>query len=193
GVNGDHFEVLTVRDALTVSPVFEAALRERVNRLADFQSEHFGRVRGVERAGKSIPRVAVVSDHVPGVRLSTILAAAERHLLPIEMNAALCLLRQLVHAIAVLHDKAPDVCHGTVGPERIVITEHARLVVVEYVLGSAIEQLRYSNKQYWESLRVPLAKTFGMPHLDRRTDVTQVGATALALVIGRPLRDNEFP
>ena len=32
-----------------------------------------------------------------------------------------------------------------------------------------------------------------MPHLDRRTDVTQVGATALALVIGRPLADDEFP
>ena len=134
-----------------------------------------------------------MSDHVPGVRLSTILAAAERHLLPIEMNAALCLLRQLVHAIAVLHDKAPDVCHGTVGPERVIVTPHARLVVVEYVFGSAIEQLRLSNKQYWEDLRVPLQKTFGMPHLDRRTDVTQVGATALALVIGRPLADNEFP
>ena len=109
------------------------------------------------------------------------------------MNAALCLLRQLVHAIAVLHDKAPDVCHGTVGPERVIVTPHARLVVVEYVFGSAIEQLRLSNKQYWEDLRVPLQKTFGMPHLDRRTDVTQVGATALALVIGRPLADNEFP
>ncbi len=135
----------------------------------------------------------VVSDHVPGVRLSTILAAAETHLLPVEMNAALCLLRQLVHAVAVLHDKAPDVCHGAIGPERIIVTPHARLVLVEYVLGSAIEQLRYSNKQYWQDLRVPLPRTFGMPHLDRRTDVTQVGATALALVIGRPLADDEFP
>ena len=97
-----------------------------------------------------------MSDHVPGVRLSTVLAAAERHLLPVEMNAALCLLRQLVHAVAVLHDKAPDVCHGAIGPERIIVTPHARLVVVEYVLGSAIEQLRYSNKQYWQELRVPL-------------------------------------
>jgi len=32
-----------------------------------------------------------------------------------------------------------------------------------------------------------------MPHLDRRTDVTQVGATALALIIGRSLADDEFP
>ena len=193
GVNGDHFEVLTLRDELTASAVVEAALRDRANRLADFQSEHFGRVRGVERAGKAVPRVMVVSDHVPGVRLSKILAAAETHLLPVEMHAALCLLRQLVHAVAVLHDKAPDVCHGAIGPERIIVTPNGRLVLVDYVLGSAIEQLRYSNKQYWQGLRVPLPKTFGMPHLDRRTDVTQVGATALALILGRPLADEEYP
>jgi hypothetical protein len=193
GASGDQFEILTLRDELTISPVVEAALRDRVGRLADFQSEHFSRVRGVERAGKSVPRLVMVSDHVPGVRLSTILAAAERHLLPVEMNAALCLLRQLVHAIAVLHDKAPDVCHGAIGPERLIVTPQARLVVAEYVLGSAIEQLRYSNKQYWQDLRVPIPRSFGMPHLDRRTDVTQVGATALALVIGRPLAEEEFP
>ena len=193
GVNGDQFEVLTLRDELTASAVVEAALRDRANRLADFQSEHFGRVRGVERAGKAVPRLMVVSDHVPGVRLSKILAAAETHLLPVEMHAALCLLRQLVHAVAVLHDKAPDVCHGAIGPERIIVTPNGRLVLVDYVLGSAIEQLRYSNKQYWQGLRVPLPKTFGMPHLDRRTDVTQVGATALALILGRPLADEEYP
>ena len=193
GVNGDQFEVLTLRDQLTQSAVVEAALRDRIARLADFQSEHFGHVHGVERAGKAATRVMVVSDHVPGVRLSKILAAAETHLLPVEMHAALCLLRQLVHAVAILHDKAPDVCHGAIGPERIIVTPNARLVLVEYVLGSAIEQLRYSNKQYWQDLRVPLPRTFGMPHLDRRTDVTQVGATALALIIGRSLADDEYP
>ncbi len=192
-VNGDQFEVLTLRDELTTTAVVEAAVSDRVGRLKDFQSEHFGRVRGVEKSGKGVSRLVVVSNHVPGVRLATILAAAERHLLPIEIDAALCLLRQLVHAIAVLHDKAPDICHGAIGPERLIITPHARLVVVEYVFGSAIEQLRYSGKQYWQDLRVPIPRSFGMPHLDRRTDVMQVGATALALVIGRPLAEDEFP
>ncbi|HZL95978.1 MAG TPA: PEGA domain-containing protein, partial [Vicinamibacterales bacterium] len=44
-----------------------------------------------------------------------------------------------------------------------------------------------------QGLHVPLPKTFGMPHLDRRTDVTQVGATALALILGRPLAAEEYP
>ena len=193
GVNGDQFEALTLRDELMAAAVVEAAVSDRVGRLADFQSEHFSRVRGLQKTGKAIPKLVVVSDHVPGIRLSTILAVAERQLIPIEINAALCLLRQLVHAIAVLHDKAPDVSHGAIGPERLIITPHARLVVAEYVFGSAIEQLRYSNKQYWQQLRVPIPRSFGMPHLDRRTDVMQVGATALALVVGRPLAEDEFP
>ena len=193
GIGGDPLEILTLREELTAIPTFETKLRDRVSRLADFHSEHFARVRGVEKLGKGGSRVALVSDHIPGVRLSQILEVAESRLLPVETNAALCLMRQLVHAVAVLHDKAPDLCHGTIGPERLVITPLARLVVVEHVLGSAIEQLRYSNKQYWQQLRVPLQRTLGVPHFDRRSDVTQVGATALALIIGRPLADDEFP
>jgi len=189
----EALEVLTFREELTAISSFEPALRDRVNRLADFHSEHFARVRGVEKVSKGGSRLALVSDHVPGIRLSEILSVAESQLLSIETNASLCVLRQLVHAIAVLHDKAPDYCHGTIGPERLVITPHARLIVVEHVLGSAVEQLRYSNKHYWQKLRVPLPRTLGLPHFDRRSDVTQIGATALALIIGRPLADDEFP
>ena len=69
GVNGDHFEVLTLRAELTASAVVEAAISDRVGRLKDFHSEHFGRVRGVERSGNAVSRLAVVSDHVPGIRL----------------------------------------------------------------------------------------------------------------------------
>ena len=192
GVDGGAVEVLTLREKLTAVATFEPKLRERVRRLADFHSEHYGRVCGVESL-KGGGRLALVSERVPGVRLSEMLAAAESRLLPVETNAALCLIRQLVHAVAVLHDKAPDLCHGAIGPERVVITPQARLVVVEHVLGSAIEHLRYSNKQYWQELRVPLQRTLGLPHFDRRSDVTQVGATSLALIIGRPLADDEFP
>jgi serine/threonine protein kinase len=191
-VDGAPLEVLALRDELTANASFELALRDRVNRLAEFESEHYARVRAVERIGKG-SRLALISDRVQGVRLSEILSAAESRLLPVETDAALCLLRQLVHAISVLHDKAPELCHGAIGPERLIVTPAGRLMVVEYVLGSAIEQLRLSNKHYWQRLRVPLPRTLGMPHFDRRSDVTQIGATALALVIGRPLAEDEFP
>jgi len=122
-----------------------------------------------------------------------VLAFAESRLLPIETNAALCLIRQLIHALALLHQKMPDVCHGAVGPERIIVTPQARLVLVEHVLGAALDQLHYTHEQYWKTLRIPLARTGSGPQFDRRSDITQAGVTALALIIGRPIAEDDYP
>jgi len=189
----ESLELLALREELTAVSSFEFALRDRVSRLSSFQSEHYGRVRGVERIGKSGPTLAIVSEHVPGVRLSEVLAFAESRLLPIETNAALCLIRQLIHALALLHQKMPDVCHGAVGPERIIVTPQARLVLVEHVLGAALDQLHYTHEQYWKTLRIPLARTGSGPQFDRRSDITQAGVTALALIIGRPIAEDDYP
>jgi serine/threonine protein kinase len=188
----EPLELLALHDELTAVSSFEFALRDRVSRLSSFQSEHFPRVRGVERIGKAAT-LAVVSEHVQGDRLSQILEFAETQLLPIETDAALCLIRQLVHAVSVLHQKAPDLCHGAIGPERLVVTPQARLMIVEHVLGSALEQLHYSHEQYWMSLRIPLPRVGSGPHFDRRTDVTQAGITALALIVGRQIAEDEYP
>jgi hypothetical protein len=189
----EPLEFLALREELTAVSSFEFALRDRVSRLSSFQSEHYGRVRGVERIGKTGTMLAIVSDHVPGVRLSEILTFAESRLLPIETNAALCLIRQLIHALALLHQKMPDVCHGSVGPERIVVTPQARLVLVEHVLGAALDQLHYTHEQYWKALRIPLPRTGSGPQFDRRSDITQAGVTALALIIGRPIAEDDYP
>jgi PEGA domain len=66
-------------------------------------------------------------------------------------------------------------------------------VIAEYVLGAALEQLRFSRERYWKELRVPLPPSSALPRFDHRADVTQIGAVALALVIGRLLREDEFP
>jgi hypothetical protein len=192
-VSNEPLELLALREELTAVSSFEFALRDRVSRLSAFQSEHYGRVRGVERVGKTGTTLAIVSEHVQGVRLSEILAFAESRLLPIETNAALCLIRQLIHALALLHQKMPDVCHGAVGPERIVVTPQARLVLVEQVLGAALDQLHYTHEQYWKTLRIPLPRTGSGPQFDRRSDITQAGVTALALIIGRPIAEDDYP
>ena len=192
-VTNEPLELLALREELTAVSSFEFALRDRVSRLASFQSEHYARVRGVERIGKTGTTLAIVSEHMPGVRLSEILAFAESRLLPIETDAALCLIRQLIHALALLHQKMPDVCHGAVGPERIIITPQARLVLVEHVLGAALDQLHYTHEQYWKTLRIPLPRTGSGPQFDRRSDITQAGVTALALIIGRPIAEDDYP
>src|SRR5688572_15940948 len=193
GAGNQPLEVLILHEELTAVPAFEASLRERLEHLAGFQHPAFTRVRGAGRLTKGQARLIIASDHVPGVRLSEILTAAEQRLIPLEIDAALCLLRQIVPAIAALHAKAPDACHGALAPERIILTPDARAIIVEHVYGSALEQLRFSHGRYWKELRIPLPLTGGLPRFDRRADVTQIGALALALILGRPLGDDEYP
>jgi hypothetical protein len=189
----ETLEVLCLRGELTAVPSFEFALRERVSRLANFRHAYFARVRSVDRLNDQRSTLALVSDQTPGVRLSDLIAVAELAHLALDINAALCLIRQLVPAVAMLHENARDTAHGAIAPERIVIGPNARLVIVEHVMGAALEQLRFSHEQYWKDLRIAMPRSAGAAHFDHRADITQVGVVALSLILGRPLRDDEYP
>lgn len=174
-------------------PSFEFALRERVSRLSGFRHPSYAVVRGIERTGTGAQQLTVVSDEVQGVRLSDLLeASASRHL-PIDIGAALGLVRQLVSAVAILHETVRDAAHGALGSERLILTPNGRLVIVEHVLGSALEQLLFSRERYWTELKIALPRTAGLPRFDHLTDVTQIGVVALSLMIGRRIQDDEYP
>jgi len=190
---GEVVQVLRLNLALTAVPSFEFALRERVARLANFRHGYYARVRRVDRAPGHTTALSVVSDHVEGTRLSDILRmAGERHL-HLDTNAALCLVRQLVPALAVLHENARDVAHGLVAPERLIVTPHARLVIAEHVLGGAIEQMQYGRERLWHEFRVAMPPSAGIPRFDQRSDVAGLGVVALALILGRPIASDEYP
>ena len=186
-------ELLRLREELALLPACEFALRERTARLANFRHTCFTRVRRIDRTAAPDARLIVVSEHVPGTRLSEILADTERHGLDLDINAALCLLRQLLGAVALLHENVRSVAHGALGPDRVVVTADARVVVVEHVLGSALERLELTRERLWRDFTIAVPPSAGVPRFDQRADVTQVGLTALSLVFGRPLRTEEFP
>jgi len=186
----EPLEILALRKELTTVPAFEFALRERVSRLAAFRHACYGPIRGVSRIETEASSLALVSDRVLGDRLSEILELADRELIPLEIGAALAVLRQLIDAVAILHETVREVCHGAIAPERIIITPDARLVMVEHVLGAALGSLQLPREQYWKEMRIALPAT---AHFDRRADVAQIGVIALALLLGRPLRDEDFP
>jgi len=191
--SGDLVQVLRINPALTAVPSFEFALRERVARLANFRHTSYARVRRVDRAAAHVTALSLVSDHVEGTRLSEILRVAEERGLHLDLNAALCLIRQLVPALALLHENARDAAHGLVAPERLIITPQGRLVIAEHVCGAAVEQMQYGRERLWHEFRVAMPPSAGIPRFDQRGDVTGVGVVALSLVLGRPLRDDEFP
>ena len=54
----------------------------------------------------------------------------------------------------MLHEHAPEIAHGAIAAERVIVTPAARIIVVEHVLGSAIGELKYSSERYWKELRI---------------------------------------
>ena len=193
GATGELLQILRLRPSITAVPSFEFALRERAARLANFRHAYYARVRRIDRGMPSSATLAIVSDHIEGTRLSDILRVANDKRLEIDINAALCLIRQLVPAVAVLHENARDVAHGLIAPERLIVTPNARLVIVEHVLGAAIEQLQFGRDRLWQEFRVAMPPSAGLPRFDHRADVTGMGLVALALILGRPLAPEEFP
>ena len=99
GAGNEPLEVLRLSTVLSAVSSFEFALRERSGRLATFRHESFGRVRAVERLEKLASTLVIISDYTRGSRLSELLEAAERRAVPLEIDAAKCLIRQLVSAI----------------------------------------------------------------------------------------------
>ena len=187
---GDLLQILRVRTQLLNVPSFEFALRERAARLANFRHAYYARVRRIDRHPNGL---AIVSDHVEGVRLSDMLRVTSERGLQLDLNAALCLLRQLVPSIALLHENARDVAHGLIAPDRLIVTPRARLIVVEHVLGSAVEQLQYNRERLWQELHVAAPQSAQAARFDHRADVTAIGLVGLALVLGRPIADDEYP
>src|SRR4029079_583506 len=160
---GDLLQILRVRPQLLAVPSFEFALRERAARLANFRHAYYARVRRIDRHPGGL---AIVSDHVEGVRLSEMLRVAHARGLQLDLNAALCLLPQLVPSLALLHENARDVAHGLVAPELLIVTPRARLIVVEHVLGSAVEQLQFSRERLLHELRGGAAMSGRLRRLD---------------------------
>jgi hypothetical protein len=187
----EPLEALRLRTEFLSSPAFEFMLRERVSRLTNFRHAFYSRVRRVDRLDNGTT-LGIVSETPVGARLSRILEVASACQIDLDVNAALCLVRQIVPAIAMLHQNARDVSHGALAPERILVTSNARVVVVEYVLGAAIEQLAYSRERLWRDLRIAVPSGAGVARLNHRADVMQIGMVALALVLGRPLEDDDL-
>jgi PEGA domain len=191
--NGEAVETLRLCRELSEAASTEAALIERAGRLATFTHPAFAPVRRVERLHSGLGGLAVVSVAVPGVRLSEVLRNGHRKGVAPDFDAVASLLEQITGALGDFHRRARDLAHGTIGPERIVVRPDGRAVIVEPVLAPALEQLQMRRTPLWHEFRVAVPAVAGMTRFDQMTDVLQLGVLALALVLGRPLRRDEYP
>lgn len=173
---------------------FEASLRERVARAVSFDDGRFARVRGIDRDSRN--GLTIVSQFVAGNRLYDLLEAATS--LPADeatspsVDAALGFLLEILPALGSLHD-ATGHAHGTLEPGRIVLTHDGRVIILDSVFGQAIERLQFNPRRLWLELGIAPPAAAGPARLDVAGDIAQASLIAMMIVLGRPLRMNEYP
>ena len=190
---GPALELLRLNPQLAAVPGFEAALRARVEDLKTFDHPVFARVRCVTTLDDPRPQLALVSELVPGERLSEVLRTVERHQLRPDPGAAVWLIRQLLPAVAALHERGEGIAHGLLGSERIVVTPEGGLAITEYVLAEGVQRLGLSVTELWRHFGIAARDTADGPRLDATSDLVQIGLLAVSVLLGRPLCDRRVP
>ncbi len=172
---------------------FETFLKERVAFSSTIEDARFARVRAIERGPRG--SLSVVSQFIAGNRLCDLLEAATG--LPAHeatcpsVDAALGFLLEILPALGTLHDNG-GYSHGTLGPGRIVLTPESHVVVLDWLYGPIIERLQISRRSLWLDFGVA-ALAEATPRQTIAADLAQASLTAMMIVLGRPLRKNEYP
>jgi hypothetical protein len=151
----------------------------------------YARVRRLDRPAAD--RLVLVSESLPGWRLSELLRVAAAERIAIDMTVVIGLLRQLLPAVALYARNNRESAIGNLAPERLLLTPQARLVITEHAFGPALERLNATRDRLWREFRVVVAPAAGHPRIDARADAHALGMIALALLTGRTLADDEYP
>ena len=181
--------MLDVAPALAEREGFEAAVRARAARYSDVAIEGLASIRRIDRQGASL---RVVADHVEGLRLPELLHEAVRGNIPLPQAGALDLAGQIIRIVSALH-QLPGLSHGAITPAHVVVTRAGKVVLTDTVFGAALEGLQRNREQLWREFRIAMPSSANLPRFDQRADVAQLGATVLAVALGRSLRADEYP
>lgn len=182
-------ELLRVRPDFALVPEFESRLRARLDRLSAFTHSGFAIARSVNHldAGEGL---TVVSAHVPGTRLSELFPHGRPHC-GMHPTLARWIVGELTTALAALHWQAPDMAHGLLAPDRIVITADRHVVVTDYLFADAVNTMHLPPERLWTEFGVAPAPGTDIGTLWQRGDVVQLAYTCLSLVLGRRVTPEE--
>jgi serine/threonine-protein kinase len=183
-------ELLRFHPLLATANGFEDALRERVDELDGFDHPSFSRVRAIQRMDSG--DLALVSTFTAGKRVSEILNSPNAQA-GVHPAFAAWFIRELTSAVAELHRQGRGIAHAGLTTDRVILTPDSRLVIVEHVLGAALDRLQLPVSRLWQDLGLVAAENAGRAQLDQRTDVIQVAWIALSLLLGRRITPLEYP
>jgi hypothetical protein len=182
-------ELLRFRRELAVSPGFDNALREGVERLSRFRHTAFAEIRAVVYLNEH--DLTLVSVHMPGQRLSELPAAKLRK--GLHPAIVTWIIREITPPLAALHSSGPAAAHGALSADRIVFTPEGRLCLVEHPLGAALQRLGHSPAALWREFGLlTIGDDRGLARIDARNDVVQLATVALSMLLGRAITLTDF-
>ena len=185
--DGTMLERLVVRAELSA---FERSLRERLERIAALDDERLARPRSIERSPDG--SLIVLSEFVPGSRLSDLLdATAQQGAVP-GVDVALGFLLDVFPALVGLH-AGGGFAHGAITPGRTVLTPAGQVVLLDGIFGDALARLHYSRHRLWREFGIAMPPAAGPPRFDAAADIAQTVLSAVMLVLGRPISEDEYP
>ena len=183
---GTLLERLYVR---TEIGVFEPDVRARVDRLQSLGDERFARPLAVEREAG---RLVLVSEYVAGVRVSDLLEMPDALQDAPTLDLALAFLLEALPALATFHAVSGGP-HALISSGRTVLTAAPNVVFLDGAFGDVIGRVHFSRSRLWREFGLAMPSGSGPAQFTVGTDIAQVALTALMLVIGRALREDEFP
>jgi hypothetical protein len=182
-------EVLAVSDVLA-SASMEHAIRAHAARMAAVPPSVVAPVHRIDRHGDSLQVTAACLD---GMRLSAMLEQLEAGALVLADDAILELAARVVRGIGALHAAPGSLTHGTIIPAHIVLTAKGGVALTDSIFGPAIESLQWNRERMWRTFGVALPSAASIIRFDQRADVTQLGASVLAIMLRRRLAEGDYP
>lgn len=183
---GGIHEQLMLRPELAA---FERAIADRVERAALIEDERFARPQTVGRDPET-GAVVVLSEYVPGTRLSDLLDAisgnALGQLAPPGLDAALGFLLDMLPALGALH-AAAGCAHGAAGAGHTLLTPVGQVVLQDWVFGDVLARLGWNRRRLWRDLGIVAPAGEDAGKFDASADVAQAAVSAVLLITGRPL------
>ncbi len=182
-------ELLRVRPDFAIVPEFESRLRARLERLSTFTHPGFAVARAVNHLDDG-EGLTVVSAHAAGTRLSELFPHGRPHS-GMHPTLARWIVGELTAALAALHWQGPDIAHGLLAPDRIVITADRHVVITDYLFADAVNAMHLPPERLWTEFAVAPAPGTDLGTLGPRGDVVQLAYICLSLVLGRRVTPEE--
>jgi hypothetical protein len=182
-------------EVLDLAPQFagvaaEQTLRARAARTADLPSTLVATVHRIDRTD-SAP--AIVSAAVEGVLVADVLDALSRDDAAVSDGVLFELAAAVIRAVGALHDLPGSFAHGAIAPSHVAVAPGGRVVLTDAAVSPLLRDAQHNREHLWRTYGLAFPASAGLPRFDQRADVTQLGATVLAIMLRRPLGADEYP